>query len=294
MAGIHPLTIIIMSFILLFITLAYSHPLFIVSILAFLTVSIIVSGHIKELKGTVKALFCTALMIIVINPLVSGEGITVIYSSPRIPVLGKVRITAEAFAYGCSMALKLICIMLVFLFYSVLTDRDDAFSFVSRHAHKLTLVLSMTTNIIHRLHLEIKRVKDVMTLRGVKFNDKSLIKRARAHYPVLKVILISSLEGSLDRAEALYSRAYGRQRRTSYSRARMNGTDFALTAVSVLLACTCVFGLFSGIGQYSFYPALGRFEGKDMAFIAVADAILLVILLLIRRCIRWRHLKSSN
>jgi len=291
MVKLHPLTMTFFSLSLLFMILAYSHPLYIVSILIFMVLNIVLSGHIEQLKRTIKYGLFTAVLIIIINPLVSQSGRTIVFSGPRIPVLGKIRITAEALAFGGNMALKLFCILLIFLLYDVMTDKDDTFSFLSRYIHKLTLIMSMTVNIIHRLSLEIMRVKDVMILRGVNFNEKNLFKRIKAYYPILKVILISSLEGSLDRAEALYSKGYGKHKRTFYSPVKMKTLDCIFIAINITLICLFIYGLFLDIGSYDFYPVLNGFDHKDLIYLLFINLILFVFLLIIWGCKRWKYLK---
>lgn len=291
MVKTHPFTMILLSMILFFMTLVYSHPLYIASILVFVIGSILFLGEGERLKSTVKYGLYTAIMVMIINPLVSHSGSSIIYKSPKIPVLGKIKITWEAVAFGSNMALKLFCIVLIFLFYSVMTDRDETFSFLSKYAHKLTLTLSMTTNIIHRLKLEIMRVKDVMILRGVNFNEKNLRKRIKSYYPILKVIFISSLEGSLDRAESLYSRGYGKGVRTSYSQVKIKKIDYLFHGINLILLFLLGYGIFLHVGSFQFYPVLQAFEYKDLIFLIFIDVTLLIAIFLIWGCKRWKFLK---
>ncbi|MCT4620804.1 MAG: energy-coupling factor transporter transmembrane protein EcfT [Marinisporobacter sp.] len=279
------------TMILFFMTLAYSHPLYIGSILVFVIVSILSLGEGERLKRTIKYGMYTALMIMIINPLVSHSGRSIIYRSPKIPVLGKIKITWEAVAFGSNMALKLFCITLIFLFYSLMTDRDETFSFFSKYAHKLTLTLSMTTNIIHRLKLEIMRVRDVMILRGVNFNEKNLIRRVKSYYPILKVIFISSLEGSLDRAESLYSRGYGKGLRTSYSQIKIKKIDYIFHGINLILLFLFGYGIFIKVGTFEFYPILEFFEYRDIFYLIFIDVTLCIAFFLIWGCKRWKFLK---
>jgi len=223
-------------------------------------------------------------LILLINPLFSKSGKTVLYKGPYIPLLGKIKITTEALAFGATMGLKLICIVFIFFLYSILTDRDDTFVFFSKYAHKMTLMLSMANNIFHRLMLDIKRVKEVMILRGVRFEQKNLWKRIQAYYPILNVILISALEGSIDRAEALYSKQYGTQKRTFYESLQMKRIDHILNSIHLLLFILFVLSILKGYGDYQFYPSLQAFQKRDLFFLTAVNISLWMHLVMIWGC----------
>ncbi|MCT4507356.1 MAG: energy-coupling factor transporter transmembrane protein EcfT [Tepidibacter sp.] len=256
-----------------------------------MTINIVLLDGKDKLKKTIKYSLYTTIWIMIINPLVSQSGRTIIYKSPRIPVIGKIRITLESIVFGANMGVKLICIVLIFLLYSLMIDRDDSFSFFSKFAHKITLTLSMTTNIIHRLILEITRVRDVMILRGVDFNQKNIFKKVKMYYPFLKIILISTLEGSLDRAESLYSKKYGMGTRTSYSQVEIKRVDYYFNFINLILLSVFTYGLFSYMGFYDPYNELKFFKYKDMLFLIYIDLVLLIHSLMIWGCKKWKLLK---
>ncbi|SHH23109.1 energy-coupling factor transporter transmembrane component T [Tepidibacter thalassicus] len=291
MLNMHPFTVIFYTVILFFLTLVYSNPLYILSISVIVIINILLLDGGKNLKKSIKYSLYTAFWIMIINPLVTHYGRTVIYKSPRIPVIGKIRITLESIVFGANQGLKLICIVLIFLLYSVMVERDDSFSFFSKFAHKLTLTLSMTTNILHRLRLEMVRVRDVMILRGVNFNQKNIFKKVKVYYPFLKVILISTLEGSLDRAEALYSKGYGKGKRTSYSQMEIKRVDYIFNFITFVLICLFFYGLFLKVGIYDPYNELNFLKYKDMIFLIYIDLILIIHSFLIWGCKKWKFLK---
>src|SRR5690554_6232797 len=144
---IHPLTAIVFALLLFFMVLSFDHPLYILSILIFLTVCSLIFDKKALWKKIIRYSLYNALFIILINPLLSKSGKTLLYKSPYLPLLGKIKITTEALAFGINMGLKFICIVFIFFLYSMMTDRDDTFVFFSKHAHKITLMLSMTNNI---------------------------------------------------------------------------------------------------------------------------------------------------
>lgn len=291
MIKLHPFTLILLSLNLLISILFYNHPFYIVSISIILIINILTINGKRQLISTLKITGLTALLILIINPIVANEGRIVIYNGMNLPVIGNFRITLEGIVFGGVMGIKLIAIAMVFVLYSIINDPDDTFSFFSKYAHRLTLTLSMTTNIIHRLKLEILRIKDVMILRGANFNEKGLLKKIKSYYPILKVILISSLEGSLSRAEALYSKAYGKTKRTMYSKLEISKIDYAINGLSIIYIGLFSYGIAFKRGRYSFYPKLTVFNMKDIMYLAILTIPIIIGLILIWGCKKWKFLK---
>lgn len=290
MIKMHPFSSIIFNLILFFTVIVYDNPLYLLSIFIFLSLFLFLLDSNKSLKNILKFGIYTSIFIIIINPIVSGAGRTVIYKSPKLLLIGRILISLEGIAYGINMSLKLLCIMLVFACYSAMTDKDDTFTFFSKYAYKLTLTISMTVNILHRLKVEIERVKYVMAQRGVRFEEKGIIKRIKAYYPVLKVILISTLEGSISRAEALYSRGYGNTKRTYYKNIEIDRSDILYIGVTLVLALLFILGISLEFNSYSFYPYIERPDAKEVLFLLPLDGYLIVYLIYIMRLKKWKYL----
>jgi len=265
---LHPLVAIIYAILLMIMVLSYNNPVILLVLFLILCVNIILNQGVIGLKQGLSYTLYAAIMIILINPLIVRQGDTVLFHV-RLPVVGMINMTMEAAIFGFTMAIKLITISLIFIFYLSLQDSDDVFSFFSSYAHKLTLTFSMTLNIMHRLKLDVVRVKDTMILRGADFKSKGLIKRVKAFYPLLKVVMISSLEGSIDRAEALYARGYGRQKRTCYFPVYMKIIDCGILTLCLFFTVIFYSGLVSKVAQYSFYPRLDPIKYRDLKFCGI-------------------------
>ncbi len=287
----HPFTTIFLSLMLFFMSLLYSNPLYIGSILLFMILAIVILDKKEVLLKALKYSIFNIVLILIINPLISQNGRTVIFRSGRIPILGNIKITLEAIAFGANMGIKLACIITVFIFYGVLTNSDDNFNFFSKYLNKLTLISSMTVNIIHRLSIEMKRVKEVMIMRGVDYKQKSVLKRIKSVYPMLKVVFISALEGSLDRAEALHSRAYGKTKRTNYYKLEMKKIDYILNVINTVLLFIFILSIIFQYGEYKFYPVLESFSYRNTLFLLFINFVFCLTLLFIWGCKKWKFLK---
>src|SRR4051812_49989372 len=66
----------------------------------------------------------TALLFVVLTPLVEVLGTNVLWTGPTIPVLGTLDVTTEELANGLFQALRLAAVGLAFTCYALLVDHD--------------------------------------------------------------------------------------------------------------------------------------------------------------------------
>ncbi len=253
---LHPLTAIILWAQCMGLAMSLNQPFYSLILclsLTGLTLTLLPAGR---RKSTAFALILMAVGVIVINPLVSQSGSTALLTIRRVPILGRIRITAESILYGCVMALKMISLSVTFFLFSCLTDQDEMFTVMSRILPKSTLLFSMTVNVVHRIRQDIQRVQNVLIMRGVNFKERKLFDRVTAMRPLLKVVILSALEGSLDRAEALHTRRFGHKKRTSYKQVLFTARDRRMLIGQGLLLVLQMLVVIEGLSDYHFYPRL--------------------------------------
>ena len=249
----NPKSAVVFVLILLGAMLFFQHPGAILVMDIILIAFYIVFRQNEKLRTVTRFSLYTSVMIIIINPLVNQGGTTELFRLSGIPVIGSIRITLQAVMFGVFMAFKLYGMMMIFTMYGFLTNSDDSFAYFSSVARKSSLTVSMSINIIHRLKEDVLRVKDVMILRGVDFKQKSIAGRIGAYTPLLKVLLISALEGSLQRAEALEARGFssGNSKRTSYTDLSVTSKDYLMFAAAAGVVILTF--IFRSYGQYNFF-----------------------------------------
>jgi energy-coupling factor transport system permease protein len=264
-----------------------SHPIHAVLLVIILSFSVAVFGGVSELKSLLKFWIITGIMIIIINPLVSTQGETVLYRT-SLPVLGRIRITAESLAFAGAMVLRLFSMVLSIKLFGLSIDRDDFFGYLSRYMNKLVLTMSMTVNMIHRLRVETQRVREVMEMRGLDLKSGGFMRRIKAHYPLIKVVLISSLEGSVNRAEALYSRGYGKGKRSFYREIKMENKDRVHLVALCMYACVLAWGSFKGWLGFSYFPSLAQQSDFSSLYFIAHGLSLTILVEATRRCSAWK------
>ena len=100
---------------ILVLALLFDNPLYLL-LLLLSTLPLVMAGKVwREWASLMKLSLYLALLIIVINALVSYEGSHVLYQfSFKLPLLGTPRITFEAIIFGIGNALRLLAIMSAF------------------------------------------------------------------------------------------------------------------------------------------------------------------------------------
>ncbi|WP_430884269.1 energy-coupling factor transporter transmembrane component T [Fusibacter sp. JL216-2] len=258
----HPALSIVFFMVLSTVTLMLTHPAYIVIWSVFL-LSILLTLPSGGNRGYLMFyLGFTALMIILINPIVSQSGRSVIFMIRSVPLVGRVKITLESLLYGVFMALKLSGISMAFMIFSRTTDSDNMFVFMSKHMPKSTILFSMTVNVFFRIRQDIERVHDVLTMRGLSFSGEKglpgLLGKVRTSIPLLKIVILSAMEGSLDRAEALQSRGFGSKKRTAYRPVQHSESDRKMYMLTCAVVAVGVFMFAQGATEYMYYPRMGE------------------------------------
>jgi energy-coupling factor transport system permease protein len=134
-------------------------------------------------------------------------------------------------------------------------------------------------------------LKEIYSIRGVNFEDRSLIGRLRAYLPILSILLEDSLETSFDIGEAAYSRGFLSSSRSVYERQRIRNIDLTVIAtMAILLIIFLIFSAFgiknSSIYEVSLYESVFT---DGIQYILMIFSVLYVELVYI-----WRKLKKDE
>jgi energy-coupling factor transport system permease protein len=196
-----------------------------------------------------------ALATLVINPLVSRAGLTVLWDGPVLPVVGHMAVTAEAIGFGVGMGLRLFCVAGVFALYSTAVDPDAVFRLVAPLSAGSALLLALTVRLFPTVARDAERIMDAQRCRGQRLDSGGRLAKVAARIPVLDSLLLTSLERAMQIAESLESRGYGRPGRTRVRLAALEPRDLLLLAASALTLALGV-ALALGPARYAYYPLL--------------------------------------
>ncbi|OPZ75398.1 MAG: Energy-coupling factor transporter transmembrane protein EcfT [Firmicutes bacterium ADurb.Bin456] len=252
--GFHPAAVLLYLFVLLVLSLLYDNPLYLLSLLFLLVLLIKGVDGMEVWEGFLKIGVLMMILIMVVNPLAIRAGATVIWRGPVLPLLGSLDVSLEAVYFGAVSGLRLLVVMSVFCLYNLMVNPDQVLNLFSRAAGKSVLMVALATRLFPTMVRDLKRIKEVMQLRGVDFEQGGPGERIKKYAGLYNVLLLSSLEGSMEIAESMQARAYGSGRRTVYSRNLLRPRDYLCAGGCLLALSAAVWGLSNGCGHYEFYP----------------------------------------
>ena len=160
----------------------------------------------------------SGLAVFVVTPFVATVGWHVIWTGPTVPVLGQLDVTREELHNGLFQGLRLTAVALAFAAYALLLDHDRLVQ-SARFARRSVLAIALATRLVPTLERDASGL--VEALRG----------RGRMLVP----LLAGSLERSLNLAEAMEARGYGRPGATRALQAPWGVAERAALAGSVLI-----------------------------------------------------------
>lgn len=260
---LHPFAIAFFIFAIFFLSLIFTHPVYITSLFVVISILIIDSGNFNEWKGYLKISIPLVAMVMIINALFVKVGSTVIYSGPRLPLIGKVRITLEALAYGAGMGIRLMTIISIFCLYTYTVQPDRFMKLFSRFGNKTVFIVTLSIRLFPLMISDYRRIMEVQRCRGVKVDSGGFMKRIKNTFPVVSVLLLSSLERSFQQAESMYARGYGSGKRTVYNRELWRIRDYLIIGMTCVAIIAGLISYIKGFGTYSYYPRLVKFDIKE-------------------------------
>ncbi|MDD4238513.1 MAG: energy-coupling factor transporter transmembrane component T [Desulfotomaculaceae bacterium] len=269
----HPAAVLVYLCVFLVLSLLYENPLYLLALLFLLAFLIRGVDGMEAWEGFLKAGVFLMLMVMIINPLVIRSGATIIWHGPAVPYLGKLNISMEAMYYGAASGIRLLVLISIFCLYNQMINPDRVLKLFSRVAGKSVLMIALSTRMFPTMVRDLKRIKEVQQFRGVDFDEGSLWEKARKYSCLYNVLLLSSLEGSMEIAESMQARAFGSGKRSVYSRNMLRPRDIICTGGSFLALSAAIWGLRYGCGLYTFYPE-ADFLIKDSTTLIALSVVL--------------------
>lgn len=292
--NVHTAAVLIYLAALLLLPLILVHPLYLLGVSLIGILAVFVSDAVEECLPFLVMGIWVAVFVMILNPLVAQNGSTVLFYGPELPVIGRLRITLEAICYGATMGVRLMAVILAFALYNAVVHPDKVTGLFSRFAWKSSLVVSLATRMIPTAARELYSAREVQQMRGVDFSSGSFRERIKKYSWLVEVLLSSSLEGSLETAEAMQARGFGAGRRTYYYNELMRPRDYLCLFSSLAAFVIALYARFKGYADFSFYPQLDSFTvGSDLIWLGVIIICLVFPLILSWGWKHWPYLRSK-
>ena len=200
-----------------------------------------------------------ALLVIVINGLVSQRGATVVL---RLGTLAGHRfdVTLESLGWGALTAFTICCVFLAFGLFAACVDPDELLRLMRRVSYRSALTGSLATRLVPVIARDATRMGDAARCRP---NPPGRLEVTRA-------ALTGALERSVEVAAALEVRGYAVARPPRRVHVRWSRHDWRVLAGAALLLGACVAARAGGVAWVEHDPALRVGAGAGELALALA------------------------
>jgi energy-coupling factor transport system permease protein len=155
------------------------------------------------LVGTLGA----AAMLFVFSPLFARYGGIVYWDGPSVPVIGELDVTSEELSHSLFQSLRFVGVGLAFAAYALLLDQDRLLMAGGR-LRRSVLAVALATRLVPTLERDAAGFVEALRGRGV------VVEGLRGRARLLSPLVAGSLERSLNLAESMEARGFGRPGRT--------------------------------------------------------------------------------
>jgi len=170
----------------------------------------------------------TGVGIFLVSPFLAVVGSDVLWSGPRVPVIGRIDVTTEELELAATSGLRVIAVALAFAAYALLVDHDRLVA-AARFAPRSALAAALATRLVPSLERDAAGLRDAVRGRGITVTG------VRGHARLLSPLVAGSLERALNLAEAMEARGYGRPGRTRAPSPRWGTRERAAVAAAITL-----------------------------------------------------------
>ena len=247
--------------------LMFSNPVALGAVVLAVAAAGTAAGVGRELRRASVFAVPLAVMVALINALVTRDGLTVIVRLGDLPVLGHTDVTLEATAYGAVLGLRALALILCGALYTAAVDPDEVMALFRRWSYRSALTATIATRMVPVLVRDSRRLADAQRCRPGRPPSRMALARAST---------AGVLDRALDVAAALEVRGYGAARRPPRSRRPYSRHDLAFYASSIALVALAAGARVWGLAPLQAYPSLHA--PVDAGVLALAAAIVACVL----------------
>jgi energy-coupling factor transport system permease protein len=237
-------------------------------VLGVVVLAVVAAGVGAKVAGSIwrAALFALplALLIAVVNALVTRNGLTVILRLGDLPVLGHTDVTLEAVAYGGVLGLHAAALILCGALYTAAVDPDQVLRLFRRVSFHSALTATLATRMVPVLVRDSRRLADAQRCRPGPPASRLQLMRATTS---------GVLDRALDVAAALEVRGYGAAQRPPRHRVPLSRHDLWFAGAAAGVVALSVSLRATGVAALHAYPVLS--ESMNGLGIALCVGLLL-------------------
>ncbi len=248
------------------------HPLALLALLAGVLCAGAATGVGRALARSARIAAIVSLPIVLVNVLVSREGLTVFARLGSLGPFGQGDLTVEALVYGAVIALKVTLLILITTLASLTIDPDEILRILRRLSFRSALTASLATRMIPVLAADAQRSAEAQRTR-----PGGPPRGARGRVALLQAMIAGSLDRAMDVAATLEVRGFASARRAPRVARPWSRHDIAFLGSGAAVLLLAAYGRLAGAASFDAYPELHA--RVSVATLAVCVGLLAAVLL---------------
>lgn len=249
--------------------LLFDDPLVLGAVIAAALAAGALAGVWPQLRRALLFALPFTLAIALLNPLVTEQGVTVIWRFGELPLLGDRDITLEAVVYGLLLGLRALAVIVSFALFSATVDPDQLLRLFRRVSFRSALTATLATRMVPVLQRDGQRIADAQRCRPGPPPSRLTLVRA---------VTAGALDRAVEVAAALEVRGYGAARRPPRGAAApWSRHDLAFTGAAAVVVALALGARLAGVASFEVYPRI--VASWDAATLLLCAALVVVPLL---------------
>jgi energy-coupling factor transport system permease protein len=245
----------------------YSNPIVLAGAGAGVIVAGVAAKAPEALRASARWGLALGAFIVAINGLVAQRGDTVVFHGLWLPLLGSTDVSAEAFAEGGVLALRIVVVLMAFGVHSACVDPDRVMRLVRPLARHSALTATLIARMVPLAAADHARLSEAAALRGPAAAPVGRAALARR-------LVAGSLDRAVDVAATLELRGYAYGPPRSPGRPRRSRHDTRFLFAGVAIAGAGIAGRVAGLGSFDSYPLVSLDHGPATLALAACIPIL--------------------
>jgi energy-coupling factor transport system permease protein len=230
-------------------TLVLDHPLALLTLLAAVLCAGVGAAVGRLLARSMRAAAIVWVPIVLVNVLVSRQGLTVFARLGDLGPFGQGDLTLEAVVAGAVIALKVMLLILITTLASLAIDPDETLRIVRRLSFRSALTASLATRMIPVLGADAQRLGEAQRTRPPGSTTGT-----RGRLALLRAVVGGSLDRAMDVAATLELRGFATGRRAPRLERPWSRHDIAFLASAFAIPAIALVGRLGGELRFDAYP----------------------------------------
>lgn len=264
-ASFHPFTCFIYFLGTAALVMLNRHPVFLVCGLVILVLLNVVQDRGKSLRRWSAGFLMLFLFFLIVNPLLNHRGTHILFYFSGNPIM------LEAVIKGLTVALSLVCLLVMFVSYNRVISADKFLFLFAKVVPKWALLAMLTMRFVPLLRRRMGEIETVQKAKGLTASEGSLRNRANSGMKFVQILLTWSLEEALQTADSMEARGYGLSGRSRYQPYKMARKDWGALVFLIVAGTISLAGWKLGYGRLSVYPVFEPIflHGREWFYLCV-------------------------